>query len=793
MNQISRRDSIRVRAPLVRLLLLALMAVLVSFASGSLISPDRATGQEIPDLLQIEGQILILTSGDYTVDVGFIVGGFRRTTPVSLDLPARCGDLNWLESPDLVLNGLVLGKVIVRRSEGGAIESGFRPPEGDDIFPRMRFLPASPGADWSISSPISLSMPAPDVTPWFRSTISKQFLELDQRASLLLPEADVLWWELAYSLEPHVPGLIFNPETRRIGGMPSEAGSYEMVYRASTTAGGFAELQFTIDVGIPEPSDPEPSDPEPSDEAMEQDSMDDSMEQDSMMEDDSEMSDEAEEAADESEPDIGTPSAVPSATTFAENPRTGFTLTSEDDTSTFSLDVDQTSYFLALNWSRNNYLIEPDSARAEEWVNSFDYGYAAPESDDEFAISTSIQPHPLNDDLHIARIGFQAPELPDDAPLNVALVLDASGSMSSGNRVAIARAAAESIHDGLRCIDRIAVVHFTTSIVSELTVESAIPGHPEVASSIARLVPRSSTNVQRGLDLGVRLVAEMRKQRPDAFNYVILMSDGVANVDATDPFKILERTGDSNQENPIRLITVGVGISNYNDFLLEQLAQHGNGWYRYLDTPEQARETFAREQWLQLSRPFADQARAQVVWNEAAVGQWRLIGYENRVTSAESFVEDRTEFAEIPSDVAVTSLYELELTDAGKRALETSDLELGTVALRWKSADTGESKSLEHAWELGPAVSEDSARAALDQFAAIVALAADRYGAIDSARDVQGEQGRQVAPTLRTLQDALNVIRDELPAGEAIEEFARLLNHLIISVPEPVDSSDGGQ
>ena len=77
-------------------------------------------------------------------------------------------------------------------------------------------------------------------------------------------------------LEPHVPGLIFNPETRRIGGMPSEAGSYEMVYRASTTAGGFAELQFTIDVGIPEPSDPEPSDPEPSDEAMEQDSMDDS-------------------------------------------------------------------------------------------------------------------------------------------------------------------------------------------------------------------------------------------------------------------------------------------------------------------------------------------------------------------------------------------------------------------------------------------------------------------------------------------------------------------------------------
>ena len=137
-------------------------------------------------------------------------------------------------------------------------------------------------------------MPAPGVTPWFRSTISNQFLELDQRASLLLPEADVLWWELAYTLDPHVPGLIFNPETRQIGGMPSEAGSYEMVYRASTTAGGFAELQFTIDVG-------EVSIPESSEVGLDEDSMDDSMaDDDFIMGDDSEMNEEEEEAADES-------------------------------------------------------------------------------------------------------------------------------------------------------------------------------------------------------------------------------------------------------------------------------------------------------------------------------------------------------------------------------------------------------------------------------------------------------------------------------------------------------------
>ena len=84
------------------------------------------------------------------------------------------------------------------------------------------------------------------------------------------------------------------------------------------------------------------------------------------------------------------------------------------------------------------------------------------------------------------------------------------------------------------------------------------------------------------------------------------MSDGVANVDATDPFAILESAGDYDDSNPLRLITIGVGIENFNDFLLEQLAQHGNGWYRYLSDTMQARSTFTRENWLALSIPFAD-------------------------------------------------------------------------------------------------------------------------------------------------------------------------------------------
>ena len=208
-----------------------------------------------------------------------------------------------------------------------------------------------------------------------------------------------------------------------------------------------------------------------------------------------------------------------------------------------------------------------------------------------------------------------------------------------------------------------------------------------VRRSIDLLAPHGSTNVQAGLDLGVQLADRIRRERPDSYNYIILMSDGVANVDATDPFAILRSADDRDETNPLRLITIGVGIENFNDYLLEQLAQHGNGWYRYLSSVEQARATFSRENWLALSIPFADQTRAQVTWDPDMVSVWRIVGYENRATSDESFTEARKEFAEIPAGAATTVFFELQLTDAGRR----DPSRLGEVEIRWVTPATGES------------------------------------------------------------------------------------------------------
>ena len=241
------------------------------------------------------------------------------------------------------------------------------------------------------------------------------------------------------------------------------------------------------------------------------------------------------------------PVSPPSATTFRDYERSRFASTSEDSVSTFSLDTDRTSFQLALNWARSGHAVDPDSVRAEEWINAFDYGYEPPAHRDSFAITTDVFTHPLDSRMHLVRLGFQAPELQDDAPLNVTLVLDASGSMSNGNRVAIAREAAESIRRSLRSRDRIGVVHFTTDVIEHLTVEHAGPDDRAVRRSIDRLTPHNSTNVQAGLDLGVKLADRVRRERPDAYNYIILMSDGVANVDATDPFAILESAYDAEQ------------------------------------------------------------------------------------------------------------------------------------------------------------------------------------------------------------------------------------------------------
>ena len=474
-------------------------------------------------------------------------------------------------------------------------------------------------------------------------------------------------------------------------------------------------------------------------------------------------------------------SAQPGATTFRDNERTVAARTSQDQVSTFSLDTDRTSFQLALNWAKARYQVDPDSVRSEEWVNAFDYRYEQPSRGDSFAIHTDIMPHPLDGDMILARIGFQAPELSDDGrPINVTLVLDSSGSMSGRNRVEIVRTAADSIRRSLGRDDRISVVHFENRVIGDRTVENQSPDSRDVSWSIDQLTPGGSTNVQAGLNRAVEIADSMRRHSPRAYNYIILMSDGVANVDATNPFAILESAGDRDSRNPLRLITIGVGIENYDDHLLEQLAQYGNGWYRYLDDTEQARVLFSRENWIALATPFADQTRAQITWDPDAVESWRIVGYENRVTADQNFTQARKEFAEIPSGAATTVFYELRPAD---RPRFGDMVDLGDVELRWVTPISNDSNR-QHA-QIGGRYdlpSNDTVGALL-QFGAVVALAADRYSSLpypDAPYDVQDD--------LSVLRDELREVEQQIGSLAAYRDFLFVLDWVTAQMPQRVPS-----
>ena len=203
------------------------------------------------------------------------------------------------------------------------------------------------------------------------------------------------------------------------------------------------------------------------------------------------------------------------------------------------------------------------------------------------------------------------------------------------------------------------------------------------------------------------------------------------------------------------------------------------GWYRYLSTTSQARETFGRGAWLALSLPFADQTRAQVTWDPDVVRSWRIIGYENRITSDESFTQNRKEFAEIPSGAATTVFYELDLVE-GMDARSAAGARLGDVELRWVTP-VSQASNRQHFpiwghWGTDFAAMDDPRL----RLGTIAALAADRYSALPYA---DGRYAPEVRHDLSILMDELRRLERDLGRLEAYQDFAFLLDHIIRGLP----------
>lgn len=336
-----------------------------------------------------------------------------------------------------------------------------------------------------------------------------------------------------------------------------------------------------------------------------------------------------------------------------------FVATSEDRLSTFGLDVDTGSWGLVQGYLRRGHLPPAAAVRVEEVVNALGYGDPAPARGETFRITAEGAPTPFSPgpDHRLLRFGLRARsiDLRDRRPATLTFVVDVSGSMAEGGRLELVQEALGLLLDQLGDGDRVAVVAFS----DEARVVLAPTGDPRAARrAIATLAAQGSTNAEAGLALGYRLA--WQEKRPGAANRVLLLSDGVANVGGTDAESLLARVAGAAADG-IELTTVGVGMGNYDDVLLEQLANRGDGRYAYVDDVAAARRLFVEELAGTLET-VAEEARVQVEFDPQVVASWRLLGYENRHLEDHRFRHDHTvDGGEIGAGHTVTALYEVRL------------------------------------------------------------------------------------------------------------------------------------
>ncbi len=385
--------------------------------------------------------------------------------------------------------------------------------------------------------------------------------------------------------------------------------------------------------------------------------------------------------------------------------------TEDDNLSTFAMDVDTASYTVARRFIRDGNLPDPASVRVEEFVNYFDQDYAPP-SDGAFAVHVDGSPSPFGGEKHwLLRVGLQGREIAAHARQDATLVfaIDVSGSMAREDRLELVKRSLRLLVDELRPSDEVGIVIYGDR--ASVLLHPTNGGEKRaILSAIDRLRPGGSTFVEDGVRLAYEMAAT--RVRFGRITRVLLLSDGVGNVGRTGADAILDRVKFHLNEG-VTLTTVGVGMGNYNDILLEQLANDGDGSYHYVDTLAEARNVFV-DNLVGTLQNIAKDAKIQVQFNPAVVRSYRLLGYENRAVADQDFRDDSVDAGEVGAGHSVTALYEIKLHDG-------VDGPLGMVSVRYEDPDTRrvvEATRTFQRWELETVFAKTSPRF---QLAAVVA------------------------------------------------------------------------
>ena len=379
-------------------------------------------------------------------------------------------------------------------------------------------------------------------------------------------------------------------------------------------------------------------------------------------------------------------------------------LVAEAPVSTFSVDVDTGSYSNVRRMLNAGKLPPADAVRVEELINYFPYDYALPKDQRPFAVHTELAPSPWNPERVLLRIGIKGQDVAKAAlpPANLVFLVDVSGSMGSADKLPLLQSSLKLLVNELRPQDHISLVTYASGTRVVLPVTSGAD-KAQIIAAIDDLRAGGSTAGASGLQLAYN--AAQQGFVAKGINRILLATDGDFNVGVTDD-RALKSMIEEKRKSGISLSTLGFGTGNYNERMMEQIADVGNGAYSYIDSLMEGHKVLVNEMTSTLAT-IASDVKVQIEFNPAVVKEYRQIGYENRQLKREDFNNDQVDAGDIGAGHTVTALYELTLVGAkgsvdplryavkAKPTMQGGVNELAYLRLRYKQPNAATSDLIE--------------------------------------------------------------------------------------------------
>ena len=235
-------------------------------------------------------------------------------------------------------------------------------------------------------------------------------------------------------------------------------------------------------------------------------------------------------------------------------------------------------------------IVPAEEVRVAEYLNYYEQHFPEPTNDPlalDLRLGNSRMPSQAGPVW--LQIGIQARSAESDfvAPLNLALVIDSSGSMADADKMPYVKQSLRLFLESLQPNDIVSIITYSDEAHLLLPAQPLGDGR-WVQATIDKLQPDGSTNLHAGMMLGFQEVNRTFDIRRN--NRVILLTDGIANAGETNPERIIADALTYNQQG-IYLSTIGLGLE-FNDALLSELAHQGQGGYSFVDSAQEMDRIF---------------------------------------------------------------------------------------------------------------------------------------------------------------------------------------------------------